>query len=99
MHLVLVAARREQRRFVDQVLEIGAGETGARSCELAEIDISRERDLARVHLEDRLASCLVGEIDDDAAIEAPGPQQRLVEHVGLVGGGEYDDALAAGEAI
>ena len=32
-------------------------------------------------------------------VEAPGPQECLVEHVGLVGGGENDHALLAGETI
>ena len=50
-------------------------------------------------LEDRLATGLVRKVDDDAPVEAPGPQQRLVEHVGLVGRRQHDDALAAGEAV
>ena len=67
--------------------------------ELGQIDVVRERNLARVDLEDRLAAGLVGQVDDDAPVEAAGPQQRLVEHVGLVGRGQHDDALAAREAV
>ena len=32
-------------------------------------------------------------------VEAAGPQQRAVQHVGLVGRGQHDDAFAPGEAV
>ena len=56
-------------------------------------------DLARVDLQDLLAALDVGQIDRDLAVEAPGPQQRRVEHVGPVGRGDQDDALVLGEAV
>ena len=52
-----------------------------------------------MHGEDRGASRLVGQVHDDAAVEAAGPQQRLVEHLGLVRGRQHDDAAAARETI
>ena len=64
-----------------------------------EVDVVGERDLARVDLEDLAPALLVGRVDDDAAVEAAGPQQRRVEHVGPVGGGQHDHALGAGEAV
>jgi hypothetical protein len=33
---------------------------------------------------------LVGQRDLDLAVEAPGPQQRRVQHLGTVGGGQDD---------
>ena len=42
---------------------------------------------------------LVGRVDGDAAVEAPGPQQRGIEDLGPVGRGEHDHALGAGEAV
>ena len=50
-------------------------------------------------LQDLLAAAQVGPVDDDAAVEAAGPQQRRVEHVGTVGGGDEDDALVRVEAV
>jgi hypothetical protein len=37
-----------------------------------------------VDREDALAALHVGTVDDDAAIEAAGTQQRRIEHVGTV---------------
>ena len=45
------------------------------------------------------AAGAVGGLHGDAAVEAPRPQQRRVEHVGPVGGGEHDDRLGALEAV
>ena len=49
--------------------------------------------------EDPLASLYVGPVDDDAAVEAAGPQQRGIEDVGAVGGGDEDDALVRLEPV
>ncbi len=68
---------------------------GSRSGERREVDIARERHLARVHLQDRLASLAVGQVHDHATVEAARAQQRPIEHVGLVGRREHDDAFAA----
>ena len=50
-------------------------------------------------MQDALAALHVGPRHDDAAVEAPGAQQRRVEHVGPVGGGDEDDALVGLEAV
>ena len=49
----------------------------------------------------RIAEALLvlGQRHDDRAIEATGAQQRRVEDVGTVGGGEDDDAFAGLEAV
>ena len=98
-HVVLVAPRREQRGLVDHVPEIGARKPRRRGRELLEHDVGGERHGARVHVEDRGASRLVGQIHDDAAVEAARPQQRLVEHLGLVRRREHDDTAAARETV
>ena len=41
----------------------------------------------------------VGPVDDDTAVEAAGPQQRGIEDVGPVGGGDEDDALVRLEPV
>ena len=85
----VLAGRRagEQRGLVHEVGEVGAGEARGAAGEHVEVDTSAVERLALgVHVEDRLAALEVGAVDDDLAVEAPGPQQRRVEDVGPVGG-------------
>ena len=63
------------------------------------IDVGRQRHLAHVHLQDLLAAGDVRVGHHDLAVEAAGAQQRGVEHVGTVGGGDEDDALVGLEAV
>ena len=58
-----------------------------------------ERHLPRVHLQDLDAALVVGRVDDDLPVEPAGSQQRRVEDVRPVGGGQHDDALVPGEAV
>src|SRR5947208_14517255 len=62
---LLATARREQRRLVDEVREVGAREARRSGGERVEIDLRRERLALRVHLEDLLAPVPVRTIDDD----------------------------------
>ena len=64
-----------------------------------EVDVRRQRHLADMHLEDLLAADDVGVRHHDLAVEAARTQQRRVEHVGTVGGGDQDDALVRLEAV
>ena len=41
----------------------------------------------------------VGGVDHDLAVEAAGPEQRRIEHVGPVGGRDEDDAVVGLEAV
>jgi hypothetical protein len=59
-----------------------------------EVHIGCERYLACVDLKDRLATALVRQINDYAAIEPTRPQQRPVENVGLVGRCKHDHPFA-----
>jgi hypothetical protein len=52
-----------------------------------------------VYFENELAATYVWQRHDDLAIKAPGPQQCRIQHIGTVGRGDDDDALAALEAI
>ena len=94
-----VAAGGEQRRLVHEVGEVGAGEAGGAAGEHVEAHVGLERLALGVHLEDRLAALEVGAVDDDLAVEAAGAQQRRVEDVGPVRGGDEDHAGAGVEAV
>ena len=50
-------------------------------------------------LEDLLAARAVGTVDDDLAVEAARAQQRRVEDVWTVGGGDQDDVVLHLEAV
>src|SRR5690606_26023600 len=94
-----VAARREQRRLVDQVGEVGAREAGAAARQDGGVDVGRQRHLAHVHAQDLFAPADVGQRHHDLAVEAARAQQRRVEHVGAVGGGDDDNALAGFKTV
>ena len=98
-HGAPVGARGEQRRLVDEVGEIGAGEAGRAARDDRRLHVVGERHLAHVDLEDLLAAAHVRQRHDDLAVEAARAQQRRVEHVGTVGGGDDDHALVAFEAV
>ena len=52
-----------------------------------------------MHLQDLLAADHVRIRHDHLTVEAAGTQQRRIEHVGTVGGGDQDDALIGLEAV
>ena len=89
----LAAAGRQQRRFVDEIGEIGAGEARRAARDDARIDIRRQRHLAHMHAQDLFAAGEIGIGHDDLAVETARTQQRGIEHVGTVGGGDQDDAF------
>ena len=97
--LALAVARGEQRRLVDEVGQIGAGEAGGLPGQRVDVDLPRQRLAAGVDLEDLLAAEPVGPVDDDLAVEAARAQQRRVEDVGPVGGGDQDDVVLHLEAV
>ena len=52
-----------------------------------------------MHLEDLAATVSIGTVDDDLTIEATGPEQRGIEDVGAVGGGDENDVVLHLEAV
>src|SRR3569832_501491 len=95
----LVGARGEQGGLVHEIGKIGTGEAGRTAGDDTRDDVVRHRDLAHVHLENLLAATHVGQRHHDLSVETAGTQQGGVEHVGTVGGGDDDDALATLEAV
>ena len=99
LDLRVIAPRGKQRSLVDEVREIGADHSRRCRCEAAEVDVRRERHAARMHLENRLAAVLVRWLHGHTAVEAPGPQQGLVEHVWTIGRADHDHADGRVEAV
>ncbi len=98
-HRVRAAARGDERRLVDQVGDVGAGEAGRDAAHPVEIDAGRGLDLLEVHLEDGHARRPVGPVHQTCRSKRPGAQQRRIEDFGAVGGRQQHDALARVEAV
>ena len=96
---LLVEHGRGDRGLVYDRGEIRAGEHGGATRDLLEIDIGPELDLLGVDLEDLQAPGDIGKRDGDLAIEASGSDERGVEHIGAVGRGDNDDAVARAESV
>ena len=99
LDLLVVAARGEQRGLVGEVGEVGADHARRRGGDAVEVDVVGERQRARVDLEDLAPAVLVGRRHGDAAVEAAGAQQRLVEDLRAVGGAEHDHRDVGLEAV
>jgi hypothetical protein len=85
--------------LVDHVGQVGSTEARGSASEDVEVYVFGHGDFLGVDLEDLFAATDVGTIDDDAAIEAAGAEERRVEDVGAVGGGDEDDAVVGLEAV
>ena len=96
---LLVAPRGEDGRLVDEVGQVGAAEAGRGLGDERQVDGLVERLALDVDLEDLQAALHVGPVEDDLAVEAAGAQQRRVEDVGSVGGGDDDDVGVGVEAV
>ena len=98
-HHALVAARGGQGGLVDEVHQVGAGETGRAAGDGLQVDIRRQRHLADVNLEDLFAADDIRIRHHHLAVEAAGAQQRRIEHVGTVGRRDQDHAFIGFEAV
>ncbi len=92
-------ARGHDRGLVEHLAQVRARAARSAVRELHEIDVGCERTSARVHAEDREPALGVRQLHGDLAREAAGAQQRRVEHVEPVGGGDHHETLVAGEAV
>ena len=63
------------------------------------VHVVGKRNLLRVNRENPFASLHIRPIDDDAAIEAAGTEERGIENVGTIGRGDENDAFVRLEAV
>ena len=99
-HRLATGATGDDRPLVEGVGELGAGHPGRLARHVPKVDVGAERLALGVGEEDRLASLAVGRGDEDLAIEAAGAEQRVVELVDVVGGGDHDHrSLRALESV
>ncbi len=87
----------DDRALVESVGELRTGHPGGLARNVGQVEIVGERLAFGVRAKDRLAPVAVRRCHEHLAVEAPGPQQRVVELVDVVGGG--DDDHRAGIAL
>ena len=90
---------RQQGRLVADVGDFGAGEAGRLAGQHLQVHVVAQDQVARVHLEDLQPLAAVGLVDENLSVEAAGPQQGRIEHVGPVRGRHDDDALVRVETV
>ncbi len=91
--LALVVAGGEERGLVHEVGEVRAREPGGLAGQVVDVDLLRQRLAASVDLEDLRPSLPVRTVHDDLPVEPARPQQRGVEDVRPVRGGDQDDVV------
>ena len=96
---VAAVAAGEDRRLVADVGQVGAGQAAGLAGDQVEVHVLGQRLVRGVHVEDRLAALEVGRRDEDLAVEAARAQQRRVELLEQVGGGDHHDVVAVAEAV
>ena len=89
---LVVPPRGQKRRLVGKIREIRTDHPRCRRRDRSEVDVRRERDCTRVHLEDRFAAGAVRRLHRDSPVETTGAKQSLVEDVGPVGRADDDHA-------
>ena len=90
---------RQHHRLVADAGEVGAGVAVGLLRYRHKVDVLRERPLGGVDLEDLKPRLLVGHPDLDHPIEPAGPEERRVDDVGPVGGGDDDDVVERLQAV
>ncbi len=96
---LLVAARRQSAASLSTIRQVGAGEAGRAPGDGAEVDALRDGLALLVHLENLQAALHVGAVDRDLPVEAARAQERRVEDVRAVRGGDQDDAALHVEPV
>ena len=92
--LLRPAPAREDRGLVADVGQVGTGQAAGLLGDQPEVDVVH-RLVAGVHLEHAQAAFDVGRHDEHLAVEAARAQQRRVELLEQVGGGDHDHPAAA----
>ena len=95
----LVAASGEQRGFVHEVHEVGAGHAARELRDARQVDIGTDGLVLRVHRKNLLAAANVGRIDHDLAVETARTKQSRVQNVNAVRRRDEHHGLVLLEAV
>ena len=89
-----MTAGSQQCRLIEQVRQVGAGKANGHLGELLKLNVLVHRLVLGVHAQDLLAALYVWTVDRNLTVKTAGTQQRRIQNVGAVGGGDQDDRLA-----
>ena len=89
----------EQRRFIDDIRQIGPGKTWRPTRDLFQIDGVVKVYFLRVDFENINPPLQVGFVHQHLSVEATGPEERGIEDLGPVRRGKDDDAGTGVEAV
>src|SRR5579864_3201946 len=98
-HGFAIVAGSVQRRFIHHVGKLGAGEARSAARQNGEINIVRQGNLAGMYAENFFTSTNIWKWNHNAAIKASWTQQRGIEHVWPVGGGDQDHPFIRFKAV
>ena len=79
---------------IERRAELGAGQPGRGAGDLSQNDVGGERQSAGMDAQDLAAAGLVGNADDDLAVEPARAAERFVERLRPVGRGDHHQILA-----
>ena len=99
LHGLFLATGCDEGGLVADVGDVGTREARRLACQEVQVNRAVGLDIAQVNLEDFLAVGELGKLDVNLAVETACPEQRLVEDVGTVGGGEDDHAAVGAKAV
>ena len=89
-----MAAGSQQRRLVEQICQIGAGEANGHMGELLKLHVLVHRLVLGMHAQDLLAALHIRTVDRDLTVKTTGAQQCRIQDVRTVGRSDQDDRLA-----
>ena len=96
---LFVATCREQRGFVQQVGQVGAGKARRELGDLRKVDVLGNRLVARMHLQDALAAFHVRRVHHNLAVETARAQQRRIQNIRAVCRSDEHDRVVGLEAV
>ena len=97
--LLLMLPGREQGRLVHQVLQVGAGKAHGAPGYVGQVHPVCQGHVPGMDPQDFLPGLALGPLQDHLAVEATGPHQGRIQHVGPVGGGDDHYRLVRLEAV
>ena len=89
-----MAAGSQQCRLIEQVRQVGTGKANGHLGELLKLHVLVHRLVLGMHAQDLLAALHIRTVDRNLTVKTTGTQQRRIQNVGAVGGGDQDDRLA-----
>ena len=99
VHSLASLADGAQRRLVHQIGQVRAHAACGGLSDFVQIHILGQMDVAGMHLQRGQTACQIGPIHGDTPVKPARTQQRLIQHLGAVGGGQHDDTLAGVKAV